>query len=271
MKTKKIAVAQVCSNEHKEKNLEVALALVNQAYENGASLVAFPECFLYLGSDQKAYEVAESTTGPLVEIFRKEAREKKIAILMGSIPEKIPGNEQQVYNSSVFIDEEGEVKAIYRKIHLFDLELPDLKLKESEFYKAGEEIVTLDHSLGKLGFSICYDLRFPSLFQKLASSGVKIIFLPAAFTLQTGKDHWIPLLQARAIENQVYLVAPAQFGQHNSKRISYGSSVIIDPWGTIMARAPERECLIYAELDMDFLDSVRTRMPVLSHRVSELD
>jgi len=190
---------------------------------------------------------------------------------MGSYLEKVKEVPDKVGNTSVLINPQGEVISVYRKIHLFNVTLPDVQLLESKGVTPGNEVVMARTDLGNFGLTICYDLRFPAIYQRLTAMGSHIIFIPSAFTVPTGSAHWITLLQARAIENQVYIIAPAQFGKHNAKRTSYGSSVVIDPWGTITSRAPESECLIYSDIDLDYIDKIRTNMPVLSHRSSYID
>lgn len=268
---KKIALVQMTSTDSFEKNLDTALSLLIRAANNRADLIAFPENFLYLGSSKNYQEVASSIPGKITEIFQNQAAKHNISILLGSIIENTAQQPIRYYNTSVLIDRQGNLAARYRKIHLFDVDLPEIKLQESQYYLKGEEIVVCDHEIGKIGFSICYDIRFPMLFQKLADKGAEIVFAPAAFTLQTGKDHWLPLLQARAIENQIYLAAPAQFGRHNRLRISYGSTVIIDPWGIVTGRAPEKTGLLLGEIDLHYLHQIRKEMPVQSHRVEHID
>ncbi|PCI27776.1 MAG: hydrolase [SAR324 cluster bacterium] len=268
---KKIALAQMTSIADVEKNLQKSLEFIQQAAQQKADLIAFPECFLFLGKDSLYQEIAEDVRGPLVELFQEQARQNDISILMGSFPEKDPENQRKIYNTSVLISRQGKVLETYRKIHLFDVELPDLRLIESETVSAGKKVVVADHEIGKVGMTICYDLRFPNLFQQLNQAGAEIISTPAAFTYQTGKAHWLTLLQARAIENQVYIAAPGQVGHHNKKRRSFGHSVIIDPWGKILALAPEEECLIYADINLETIQEVRRKMPVQSHRVPGID
>ena len=270
MKTK-IALAQMTSIADIDRNLKKSYELIQQAVKQKADLIAFPECFLFLGKDSLYQGIAEDITGPLVGMFQEQARLNNISILMGSFPEKDPENPKKIYNTSILISRQGKILNTYRKIHLFDVELPDLRLIESETVSAGKKVVISDHEIGKIGMTICYDLRFPNLFQQLNQAGAEIIFTPAAFTYQTGKAHWLTLLQARAIENQVYIAAPGQVGQHNKQRRSFGHSVIIDPWGKILALAPEEECVICAEIDLDYIREVRRKMPVQSHRVEGID
>lgn len=269
-KYSKIALAQVCATEDFDYNLKKAFAFIDVASQNNADLIAFPECFLYLGSENGYKRISESLDGSIVKQFQRKAKENNISILIGSIIEKISGSEQY-FNTSVLIDKKGDICAIYRKIHLYDVNLPNLSIQESKSFKAGKKVVVCDHEIGTVGLSICYDLRFPMLYQKMAILGAKIIFIPAAFTLYTGKDHWLPLLQARAIENQVYIIAPAQFGNHGNNRFSYGNSVLIDPWGTVVSHCGEKEGVIFGEIDLDYLANVRENMPVSQHKVQGID
>lgn len=265
-----VAVAQVCATDNDKDNLDKAFTLIETASMGGADLIAFPECFLYIGDERKYGSIAEPIEGRLTEQFRLKAQKFNISILLGSIIEKVEG-EKKFYNTSILIDKTGEICCFYRKIHLYDVCLPNVKIQESDRFIAGKKVVAYHHDMGILGFSICYDLRFPSLYQKLRQKGAQIIFVPAAFTLHTGKDHWLPLLKARAIENQVYIVAPAQYGVHGHNRQSYGNSVIIDPWGTIISHCGEKEGLIYGEIDLAYLESVRQNMPVQQHQAAGID
>jgi predicted amidohydrolase len=171
----------------------------------------------------------------------------------------------------VFLDREGNLAGVYHKIHLFDVSLTDgASYLESSYIQPGKEIVTVCRDGTTFGLTVCYDLRFPHLYRVLARKGAQIVFVPAAFTLVTGKEHWMPLLRARAIESQVYIVAPAQFGRHDAKRQTYGHSAIVDPWGAVLAQASEKECVIYADYDVEYLQEVRRRIPVLEHERPDL-
>lgn len=266
----KIALVQMTSGADVEKNIEISINYIKEAAKNQAALIAFPECFYFMGPQKMQPEVAETLDGKLVEKFSALAKEHNISILMGSIYEKIE-NDDRLHNCSILIDNQGKVISSYRKSHLFDLNLEEIVIKESDTIKAGKEIAVIEHEIGKIGLSICYDLRFPQLFQNMTRAGAEIIFIPAAFALQTGKDHWLPLLRARAIENQVYVAAPAQIGRHSSKRISFGSTVLIDPWGTVVSCASEKTGVIYGEIDIEYLNKIRREMPVLQHQVEGID
>jgi predicted amidohydrolase len=265
----KIGVVQMSSSDVAEDNLAFALAQLQQAAEQGIDLVAFPETFLYVGQDHQAkHRAAQSIDGQIVDTFREYASKYDLSVLLGSMYESIPDDNERLYNTSVLINRQGELNAVYRKIHMCDA--PALGYNESDGIKAGDTPVVVDHEIGKMGLTICYDLRFPELFRHLTSKGAEIIFVPAAFFLYTGKHHWLQLLTARAIENQVYIVAPNQWGEHHEGRISYGSSVIIDPWGSVICCTSERVELVSAVIDMDYLQKVRSNMPLLNHGRPEL-
>lgn len=271
MKKSKIALAQLTSTDDRERNLKIAVEFIQKASGEKADLIAFPENFSFLGKNDQCLDVAEPVPGPLVEKFQGIAREQSISILMGSMYECVPDNPKKVHNTSILIDEKGDIVSTYRKIHLFDIDLPDVKHVESKSVEPGNTCVTCDHKIGTAGLTICYDVRFPNLYQKLREKGAEVIFVPAAFTVPTGKAHWINLLRSRAIENQVYIAAPAQYGRHNKTRESFGSSVLIDPWGDVKTVAPNRETLIFGETDPDVLEDVRRRMPVFTHRRAGID
>jgi len=259
------------SKDNVEENLNTALDFINQAAQRNTLVVAFPENFLFMGPESKYLDVAQDIDGEFVRTFQEQAKKFKIAVLMGSFLERNPLDHKKCFNTSVLIDKNGEILASYRKIHLFDVQLPSVQLLESKTISPGNQVAICDSDFGRVGLSVCYDLRFPLLYQNLTRKGAQIIFVPSAFTMQTGKFHWIALLKARAIENQVYIAAPAQYGAHNSKRTSFGSTVLIDPWGDIRLIAEEGEGVFFGEIDLEYLNKVRTNMPVLSHRVEGMD
>lgn len=267
----KIALVQTSSNNDFERNLKQSKESTIQASHQGAQLVAFPESFLFLGSDRCLSEVAEPLTGKTVSTFQELALKENISILMGGFFETNPENPKKVFNTSILIDKQGEILGSYRKIHLFDSSLEGVGLHESNYVAAGKDLILLDHEVGKIGLTICYDIRFPMLFQTLTQRGAEIIFVPAAFTYTTGQVHWLSLLKARAIENQVYIVAPGQTGHHNKKRRSWGHSMIIDPWGEVIADAKEEQGIIYGDIDLGHLKKIRQSMPIQSHKVSGID
>ena len=198
--------------------------------------------------------------------MQAKAVEHGIYVHGGSIPLNVPDSDK-AWNQTLVYAPDGELAAVYRKIHLFDIDITGkVSDNESSRYEAGTEMVTFDSALGRFGLTICYDLRFPELFRALTLAGARVLFLPSAFTLYTGKDHWEALIRARAIENQVYMVAPAQIGVHGDNKQCFGNTMIVDPWGTVLARAPERECVVLADIDYAAQDKIRAGLPNLVHR-----
>lgn len=267
----RLGVIQMQSRNDLKNNLSRAVERIHEAAEAGADVVALPENFAFMGSDEERAGVAQDLEGEILNTLQTVARASSVILLGGSFLVRSTGNDPRPYNTSVLLDREGRLAGVYRKIHLFDVSIrDDTTYRESAFIQAGEKVVTVTLEGITFGLSICYDLRFPELYRALARQGAQIVFVPSAFTMTTGKDHWAPLLRARAIENQVYMVAPAQFGRHDEKRQTYGRSTIVDPWGTILVQAPDRECVILADFDEDFLADVRSRMPVHKHQRPEL-
>ncbi len=259
------AVCQMRSGEDVAKNLGTAEALVRDATKAGASFVTLPECMVFLKSEGEKAPEAQSVTGTWARRFSDLARELRITILMGSFPEATEG--APPYNTTLLFGPDGARIAAYRKMHLFDIDLPGLEhLKESKATSAGSEIVVADAGFARLGLSICYDLRFPELYRALSARGAEVVLVPSAFTERTGRDHWEVLLRARAIENLCYLMAPAQWGKHAEKRASYGRAMIVDPWGTIVAQVPDGEGFAVAKLDFDRLHRLRAELPALQAR-----
>ncbi len=250
-----------------EANLERATHWIERAAQTGAELVALPENFPLMREEDESgpNPFAQDLDGRVTRLLRDLARRHRLVIGGGTFPERIPGD-ARVYNTSVLIDSDGEICGVYRKIHLFDVELPEASLCESRSVAPGTELVVADCSLGPIGLSVCYDLRFPELYRKLAARGAHMFLVPSAFTVPTGRDHWEVLLRARAIENQAFLIAAAQYGEHNRTRRSYGRSLIIDPWGTVLATAADGEGLALAELELERLQDIRARLPSLKHR-----
>ncbi|MEW6358422.1 MAG: carbon-nitrogen hydrolase family protein [Planctomycetota bacterium] len=264
------AAVQMTSNENKAANIETALRLLDRAAQGGARMAALPETFNCLGDPQVMLANAEPIPGPTTDELCHAARQHQMYIVGGSIFEKTAGR-RKAYNTSVLISPEGQIVGIYRKLHLFDADVPGGPAhRESDFMIPGDEVVVLETKFCPVGVTICYDLRFPELYRALADGDARIIFVPSAFTFATGKDHWEVLLRARAIENQVYLVAPNQFGEHPGGKRSYGRSMIVDPWGTVLAKAPDMECIVTAELSLEYLEEVRGRMEVHDHRRRDL-
>jgi predicted amidohydrolase len=234
----------------------------------GAELVALPELWSCHGLEEVYRESAELVPGPTTDFLSGLARELGVWLLGGSILEGEPGVER-LSNTSTFFDPSGELVAVYRKIHLFDVKAPDREYLESRTIAPGHAIVTAKAGVTILGLSVCYDLRFPELYRLLALKGAEVLAVPAAFTLQTGKDHWELLLRARAVENQAFVLAPAQWGQKADGRWTYGRSMVVDPWGTVLATCPDRDGYALATLDLDYLDRFRTEFPALTNRRPE--
>lgn len=267
----RIAVAQMNTRDDKEANLRTAGELIEYSAGQGARLVILPENFNYLGPITDPQEIFEDVQGPTVDFIRSRAREHGVYIHLGSFRERCPGEERRSYNTSVVVDPGGEIIATYRKIHLFDIDVPGkVQARESDTMVQGEDIVTVKVDDILLGLTICYDMRFPELFRQLMLKGAELVAVPAAFTLYTGKDHWEPILRTRAVENTFYVAAPAQIGAHPPDRRCFGSSMIIDPWGTVVARAPERVTAVLWDIDLGHLQEVRQNLPCLEHRVPDL-
>lgn len=259
------ALVQMDSGKSKDKNLEKAVAAIEEAAKHGADLICFPELMNGEASEGKQTEMAEDLDGKTISILREKAKEHKVYIHTGSMHERIEG-ENRCYNTSMLLNREGQIVSTYRKIHMFDVTLTDGTVcAESQYIKPGEEIVTVETELGKLGFAVCYDIRFPELFRRMALEGAQVIIVPASFTLATGKDHWEPLLRARAIENGCYMLATNQIGEKNSYS-AFGNSMVIDPWGTVVSRAGNQEEIVYARIDLEYEKKVRTMVPSLKNR-----
>lgn len=260
------AAVQMNSTEDRERNLDQAVELIDAAVSRGARFVALPENADLIASHGVRVESAETLEGQTIQLFSERARQHGIWLLVGSIGEKAssPGKAR---NTSVFLDPEGDVHSTYRKIHLFDVNLQDgTSIQESSQVEAGSEIVVAETPLARFGMSICYDLRFPELYRKLSDQGAEILLIPSAFTLHTGKDHWEVLVRARAIENSCWVIAPAQTGRHLKGRSSYGHSMIVDPWGVVVARCSDDVGICMAEIDPDLQRRVRESLPSLQHR-----
>jgi predicted amidohydrolase len=253
------------STDDIDKNITKVHSFIKEAVSKGAKVVTLPENFSYLKLEGEPYPFSESIDGKLITKFSKLAKEYKIYIICGSFPENIKAS-TKVYNTCVVINPFGKITATYRKIHLFDYSIDSPSaLYESKVVEPGSDVVTFDIDGIKAGLAICYDLRFPELFRHLALNGIKILFMPSAFTTATGKDHWKVLIRARAIENQIYIVAPNQYGKHSKGRYSYGHSMIVGPWGHPIAIAEDKECIIMANIDFTYLNKVRDKLPCLNH------
>jgi predicted amidohydrolase len=262
----RVAAVQLNSTADPSANLASADRLTRAAAADGAKLIVLPEKWTAMGSDEQQRDAAETLEGPAITWARAIARELEVDLVAGSILERVPGHEK-LANTSVHVDPQGEVRASYRKLHMFDVEVAGRSYRESDIEEPGEEIVTSETADGvQLGLSICYDLRFPELYRILAVRGARVIAVPAAFTLATTRDHWETLLRARAIENQAFIVAANQVGAHPAGHRSGGRSMIVDPWGLILAQAPDREGHVLAELDLERQLEIRAQLPSLANR-----
>jgi predicted amidohydrolase len=260
------AAVQLNSTEDKDRNLEVADRLTRAAAAAGAVLVVLPEKFNVLGTDAQLVAGAETLEGPTVAWARGTARELGIDLVAGSIAEHRDGHEK-LANTSIHVGPDGEIRATYRKIHMFDVVVAGKEYRESAAQERGDEIVTSEAEGARIGMAICYDLRFPELFRILTVRGARILTLPSAFTKATGAAHWDTLVRARAIENQAFVIAADQIGTSPPANESFGGSQIVDPWGEILARAADEECFVAADLDFARQDEIRAQLPSLANRV----
>jgi deaminated glutathione amidase len=265
----RVAAVQLQSTEDMDRNLEDADRLTRAAAADGAELVVLPERLDIRGSAADYAARAEPLHGRPISWARETARELGIDVVAGSVAERREGHDR-VANTSVHVGPDGEVKAVYRKIHMFDVEVAGVAYRESEHSEPADEIVVSETAEGLgLGLTICYDLRFPELYRILALRGARIVAIPAAFTRVTGEAHWEILLRARAIENQVFVIAPGQGRLPGPDRDSYGNSMIVDPWGEVLARAGgEGACFVAADLDLARQDEIREKLPSLANRVA---
>ncbi|NLL81852.1 MAG: carbon-nitrogen hydrolase family protein [Tissierellia bacterium] len=263
----KVGVIQLNTQSDLDKNLETIGNLVEEAAQNGAKLISLPENMDQIAKDKEDY-VVDEIPGKTINFMMELAKKHKLWIHCGSIKEY--NKNGKPFNTTVMLNPDGEIVSKYSKLHLFDVDL-DISgsFKESDNNSPGSEIVNIETEVGNLGFTICYDIRFPELFRLLTLNGAEVIFVPANFTYQTGKAHWSTLLRARAIENGVYIIACGQCGQ-KPKVLAYGHSMIVDPWGTVLAEAEEEEGIIYAEIDLDYINKVRSEVPSLSNRRADI-
>jgi len=261
------AAVQLNSTDDKGRNLAAADRLTRAAAGDGAELVVLPEKFNVIGTHEDYLRGAEELEGPTITWARDIARELGTDLVAGSIVERREGRDK-LSNTSVHVGPDGEIKAVYRKIHMFDVVVGGQTYRESESEEPGDEVVLSETSGGvPLGLTVCYDLRFPELFRILAVRGARVLALPAAFTKLTGQAHWEILVRARAIENQAFVVAAGQTGFHPPDKESFGGSMIVDPWGVVLARAEEGEAVVAADLDLARQDEVREQLPSLANRM----
>ena len=265
----RVACIQLTSRADKAANLEKAEPLVAKAAATGADLVVLPEKWNAIGDPDVLHEAAETLErGESVEAMARWARSYGITVVGGSITERREGREK-LSNTSIVYDPQGSIVGVYRKIHMFDVEVGGHVYRESDAEEPGDEPVVVDAEGWTTGLTVCYDVRFPELYRILALEGAELVTVPAHFTLYTGKDHWELLLRARAVENQYYVAAAAQIGETLPRRLSYGRSLIADPWGTVIAMAPDEETVIVAELERRRLEEVRAKLPSLASRQAQ--
>jgi predicted amidohydrolase len=261
----RVACVQLASGADKAANVARAERGIREAAARGARLVALPEKWNAIGDPDVLHANAEAIDGPTLTAVAGWASELDVWILAGSIVVREPG-EQLLRNLSALVSPAGDIVASYAKMHMFDVEVAGVAYRESDAERPGDEIVTADVDGTTLGMTVCYDVRFPELYRILAVRGARIITVPAAFTLMTGRDHWEVLLRARAIENQCFVIAPDVIGDHGGGKVSYGRSMVIDPWGTVLAQAGDREAVIVADLDLGMVDRVRASIPSRASR-----
>jgi predicted amidohydrolase len=266
MKSFVAAAVQMTSVADRGRNLETALRLVDEAADRGATFVALPENVDFIGPEREKLAGAEEIDGPTFAAFSKKAAEREIHLLAGTIAET-SREKGKGRNTSALFGPDGKRLAAYRKIHLFDVSIPDgPSFKESDLVTPGTEVVDAKTPLAHFGLSICYDLRFPELYRELSARGCEVLLVPSAFTYYTGRVHWEMLLRARAVENTSWVIAPAQTGRHSQKRQSWGHTMIIDPWGTVVGQVAEGTGFCLAEISAETLERVRRELPSLRHR-----
>src|SRR3954447_13077376 len=263
------AAVQLTSTADRARNLETADRLTRAAAAAGASLVLLPEKWSVLGTPEETAAGAEPFDGPALRWASATARELGIDLVAGSIAERVPGQEKGS-NTSVHVGPDGDVRATYRKMHMFDVQVGGRAYRESEHEQPGDDIVLTSTADGvEVGMTVCYDLRFPELYRILAVRGARVLTVPAAFTLATTREHWEVLLRARAIEDQCFVVAANQVGEHAPGIRSGGRSMIVDPWGVVLAQAPDAECVVVADLDLERQADIRAKVPSLANRRPE--
>ena len=265
----KVAAIQMNSGADVGRNLELAAQLLGDAARDGCALAVLPENFALMperGRD-KALHAERPGEGPIQDFLRETAAQHGMWIIGGSMPLESPEAER-VYGACVVVDDRGEQKAIYRKIHLFDVDLPDSEesYRESHSMYAGDDPTAVDTPAGRVGLTVCYDVRFPELYRTLVEAGATVFTVPSAFTVVTGEAHWNTLLRARAIENLAYVIAPGQFGMHPDNRETWGHSLIVDPWGRVLAEKPAGNCAVVADIEPGAPDRLRERFPALANR-----
>ena len=270
MKPYLAAAIQMTSKPDLDQNLLEAEELIELAVRQGAELISLPENFAFLGKEEDKIAQAQNIAVKTDKFLKKMAQRFQVTILGGGFPVPVANNPAKAYNTAVLVAPDGQEMSRYQKVHLFDVDVPDGNTyQESSTVMAGGDLpgIYTSDKFGNIGLSICYDVRFPELYRHLSRQGAEVLFIPAAFTAYTGKDHWQVLLQARAIENTCYVIAPAQTGNHYERRYTHGHAMIIDPWGVILADAGDKPGVAVAEINPERLRQVRQQMPSLQHRV----
>lgn len=265
----KLAICQMKTGENKTTNIQKAVSMIRESRLKGAEMAILPEIFNSPYDSSKFADFAEDgVNGETMKKISSLAKELEIYIIAGSIPEK---EGDKLYNTSYTFDDKGELVGKYRKIHLFDIDIPGkISFKESETLSPGNEIVLIDTSFGKIAIAICYDIRFPELFRLISLKGAKLIIIPAAFNMTTGPAHWELLMRSRAMDNQVFLVAASPARNTDASYIAYGHSMVVDPWGELIVEAQEDEEILFTNLDFNKLDSIRKNMAFLEHRRTDV-
>lgn len=263
---KRIAIVQLCSNAFPDKNFEVIEQFTAEAGRGGAKMVFLPENFNFMGSLAEGVEHAQPLNGPYISRYKALAKSNKVWMSLGGFQEQSK-NPKKYYNSQIILNDNGDIVSVYRKLYLFDVKIDDsLQMNESKYVMPGEKISEIvETPIGNLGMGICYDLRFPELFRTLSLKGAEVLSIPAAFLEKTGYAHWETLLRARAIENSCFVIASGQDGKHDSGRVSYGHSQVIDPWGTPISICSSGQRVSFVDLDLDLIQKTRQRLPVLNH------
>ena len=263
----KVALVQLTSTDNIEENFKKCANSIKAAAERGAELVCLPENFAHMAlHSNENFAIAEPSSGPLLRRYRELAKSNNVWLSLGGFktPTRPPGN--KLYNAHFIVDKFGMLKATYDKLHLFKIQSERSTHDEGKTTEPGKDLVVCGSPVGKLGLSICYDLRFPEMYIKMAQAGAQIMLVPAAFFTETGEAHWEVLLRALAVTTQSFVVAPAQVGRHNPRRESYGNSMVVDPWGKIIARIDRGEAIMLADLDLKLVDDSRKRLTALEHR-----
>ncbi|MDD3169431.1 MAG: carbon-nitrogen hydrolase family protein [Eubacteriales bacterium] len=262
--TFQLALCQMRVAMEKKSNLDAAESMIREAAGKGAEVIALPEMFNCPYSNKYFREYAETQEGETVQFLSDLAKKLKIYLVGGSIPEL---EEDKVYNTSFSFDKEGEIIGKHRKIHLFDIDVKGgIRFMESETLTSGEHVTMLDTEFCKIGVAICYDVRFPELFRKMTLDGAKLVILPGAFNMTTGPAHWDLTMRARALDNQIYFAAVSPARDTEGPYQAYGNSCVVNPWGEFSGKSDARESIVYAQIDLDFVEEIRNQLPLLKHR-----